>query len=220
VCFLLGGIWSIGAAMLLRPALGRWLQRTRVWAATIAVNSVIMTLFLWHMTAFLLAVLLLWPLGFGNDHDSTPRWWMERPLWIAVPALILVGLVAIFGRFERLGRPARPRLKPGNAQARRGVGPRCAPPIGAARGVRSTTVQPAARHRIRDPGRDRLGHRVRRVCDLRHHAGLAVPAGVAAGGPTTWSVHLAREVHRVRRADGQLADRGGVASTILAVVGS
>jgi hypothetical protein len=101
VCFLLGGIWSIGAAMLLRPALGRWLQRTRVWAATIAVNSVIMTLFLWHMTAFLLAVLLLWPLGFGHDHDSTARWWLERPLWIVVPALILVGLVAIFGRFER-----------------------------------------------------------------------------------------------------------------------
>ena len=106
MCFLLGGIWSIGAAMLLRPALGRWLQRTRVWAATIAVNSVIMTLFLWHMTAFLLAVLLLWPLGFGRDHDSTPRWWLERPLWIVVSALILVGLVAIFGRFER-PRPAK-----------------------------------------------------------------------------------------------------------------
>ena len=109
VCFLLGGIWSIGAAMLLRPALGRWLQRTRVWAATIAVNSVIMTLFLWHMTAFLLAVLLLWPLGFGHDHDSTPRWWLERPLWIAVPALILLGLVAIFGRFERPRPPGRDR---------------------------------------------------------------------------------------------------------------
>ena len=109
LCFLLGGIWSIGAAMLLRPALGRWLQRTRVWAATIAVNSVIMTLFLWHMTAFLLAVLLLWPLGFGHDHDSTPRWWLERPLWIAVSALILVGLVAIFGRFERPRSPKHDR---------------------------------------------------------------------------------------------------------------
>ena len=63
VCFLLGGIWTIGAVMLLRPYLQRWLQRRRPWKATIAVNAVIMTLFLWHMTAFLCAVLVLWPLG-------------------------------------------------------------------------------------------------------------------------------------------------------------
>ncbi len=31
----------------------------------IAVNAVIMTLFLWHMTAFLLAILTLWPLERG-----------------------------------------------------------------------------------------------------------------------------------------------------------
>ena len=53
----------------------------------------------------LLAVLLLWPLGSGREHDSSTRWWVERPLWIAVPAVILVGLVAVFGRFERPRRP-------------------------------------------------------------------------------------------------------------------
>jgi hypothetical protein len=66
-----------------------------------------MTLFLWHMTAFLLAIFVLWPLGLGHDHDGGIRWWLERPLWIAVPALILFGLVRIFGRFER------PRRRPG-----------------------------------------------------------------------------------------------------------
>jgi len=101
VCFMLAAIWSIGAVMLLRPVLTRWLQRPRPWRFTIAVNGVIMTLFLWHMTAYLLAVLLLWPLGLGHQHDSTARWWIERFVWIGVPALILLGLVAIFGRFER-----------------------------------------------------------------------------------------------------------------------
>ena len=101
LCFLLGGIWSIGAAMLLRPRLGTWLQRPRVWGATIAVNGVIMTLFLWHMTAYLLAILLMWPMGFGQEPDSTPRWWLERFVWVAVPGAILVGLVAGLGRFER-----------------------------------------------------------------------------------------------------------------------
>jgi hypothetical protein len=69
---------------------------------------VIMTLFLWHMTAYLLAILLLWPLGLGQQQDSTPAWWLERFVWLGVPALILAGLVAIFGRFERpRPRPAR-----------------------------------------------------------------------------------------------------------------
>lgn len=101
VCFLLAGIWSIGAVMLLRPALVRWVARPGAWKATIFVNGIIMTLFLWHMTAYLLAVLRLWPLGFGHEADSTARWWLERPLWIGVPGLLLAGLVAIFGGFER-----------------------------------------------------------------------------------------------------------------------
>jgi len=101
-------VWSIGAAMLLRDRVGRWLQHRRPWLFTIAVNSVIMTLFLWHMTAYLLAILLLWPLGFGRQADSSARWWLERPLWIVVPGLILFGLIAVFGRFERPApRPSR-----------------------------------------------------------------------------------------------------------------
>jgi Acyltransferase family len=101
VCFLLGGIWSIGAVMLLRPYLARWLEHSRPWKTTIFLNSVIMTLFLWHMTAYLLTVLTLWPLGLGHQHDSTAGWWLERPLWIGLSAVYLACLVAIFGRFER-----------------------------------------------------------------------------------------------------------------------
>jgi fucose 4-O-acetylase-like acetyltransferase len=100
VCFLLGGVWTLGAVLLLKPRLDRWLQRDRPWRFTIVVNARIMTLFLWHMTAFLLALLLLWQLGFGQEQDSTLRWWLERPLWFVAPGLILLGLIAIFGRFE------------------------------------------------------------------------------------------------------------------------
>lgn len=101
VCFMLVGIWTIAAALLLRDRVARWLQRPAPWKATILGNTVIMTLFLWHMTAYLLAMLGLWPLGFGREHDSTARWWVERPLWIAVPGLILVSIVWMLGRFER-----------------------------------------------------------------------------------------------------------------------
>jgi len=106
ICLIAMAFWSIGVAMLLREPLTRWLRRTRPWKAVILVNGVIMTLFLWHMTAFLLAVLALWPLGLGQQGDTTASWWIERPLWVAVAGIFLVGLVAIFGRFER-GPPLR-----------------------------------------------------------------------------------------------------------------
>ncbi|MEX2273982.1 MAG: acyltransferase [Actinomycetota bacterium] len=94
-------LWSIGVGMLLRDPANRWLRRTGPWMVTIYVNSVIMTLYLWHMTAYLLAILVLWPLGFGHQTESTWRWWLERPIWVVVPGAFLAVLVALFGRFER-----------------------------------------------------------------------------------------------------------------------
>jgi hypothetical protein len=95
------GIWSIGVAMLLRPYVSRWLQRPSVWKPVVAVNGVVMTLFLWHMSAFLLAILLLWPLGLGQGGDTSAAWWVQRPVWEIVPAIFLVLLIRTFGRFER-----------------------------------------------------------------------------------------------------------------------
>ena len=122
--------WSIGAVMLLREPLSAWLRRPGAWKATIAVNGVIMTLFLWHMTAYLLVILALWPLGFGQQPGGTARWWAERPLWVLVPGAILLGLIALFGRFERpRGRSrtraeleARPGLPPATPRASRSRG--------------------------------------------------------------------------------------------------
>ena len=101
LAYLAVGFWSIGALMLLREPMSRWLRRARPWRFTVFVNSIIMTLFLWHMTAFLLAVLVLWPLGFGQQGSPTLGWWLERPLWVGVAGTFLAGIVAIFGRFER-----------------------------------------------------------------------------------------------------------------------
>jgi len=101
VCYLAVGIWTIGAVMLLRDRLTRWLRKDRPWKAVIFGNSVIMTLFLWHMTAYLIAILMLWPLGFGHQHDSTARWWIERFVWIGAPGLVLAAIASLVARFER-----------------------------------------------------------------------------------------------------------------------
>jgi Acyltransferase family len=104
VCIAALTIWLIGAAMLIREPMRRWLGNTKPWMAVIAANGIIMTVFLWHLTAYVITILLLYPLGLGHPEDSTLSWWLQRPLWLAAPAIVLAGLVALFGRFER---PAR-----------------------------------------------------------------------------------------------------------------
>jgi hypothetical protein len=93
--------WQIGTAMLLRARANRWLQRPAVWGGTVYVNSIIMTLFLWHLTAFVIVILVLYPLGLGHPVDATARWWMERVVWLTAPTLLLAGFIRVFGRFER-----------------------------------------------------------------------------------------------------------------------
>jgi hypothetical protein len=99
-------LWQVGLAMLLRPSISRWLEGVRVWARVIWINSVIMTVFLWHLTAMLIGIGLLYPLGFPQPEAGTAQWWLLRPLWVAALVGILGVLVVVFGRFE--ARSSRP----------------------------------------------------------------------------------------------------------------
>jgi fucose 4-O-acetylase-like acetyltransferase len=101
ICLILLTLWLTSAAMLLRPTATAWLQRRKVWAAVIAANSMIMTIFLWHLTAALVAVLTLYPLGFPQPTGGSAVWWAWRPMWLLVLTMILAAFVAVFARFER-----------------------------------------------------------------------------------------------------------------------
>ena len=101
LCIAFLAIWQVGLAMLARPAVSHWLQARRPWSAVIAANGVIMTTFLWHLSALLAAILLLERVGVGPEPDTNAAWWLTRPIWIGVPLLLTAGLVAAFRRFER-----------------------------------------------------------------------------------------------------------------------
>lgn len=93
-------VWQIGLAMMLRAPMWRWLARIRPWAAVIFVNSVIMTAFLWHLTAMVLGIGILYPLGFPQPEVGTAQWWLLRPVWVALLLALLAVFVMVFGRFE------------------------------------------------------------------------------------------------------------------------
>lgn len=107
LCIVALTIWQVGLSMLLRGPVNRMLARQKAWAKVIALNAMIMTMFLWHQTAVLVVVGVLYPLGFPQPVAGTAQWWLVRPLWVAALLVVLVILVLVFGRFERGIRPRK-----------------------------------------------------------------------------------------------------------------
>ena len=104
------GLLQAGLVLALGPALAAWLQRPRAWSATVLLNTRVMTLYLWHLTAMVLAIglsLLLGGPGLGVT-PMTGAWWVTRPLWWAVLGLVTLGCIAALGRFETPRRDESP----------------------------------------------------------------------------------------------------------------
>jgi fucose 4-O-acetylase-like acetyltransferase len=93
-------LFQLGLILMCRPVLERYLQRRGPWMAVVGVNAVIMTIFLWHMTALLVSILLFETAGGTLGHEATASWWLTRPLWVVGPAIVLLPLVAMFAVFE------------------------------------------------------------------------------------------------------------------------
>jgi hypothetical protein len=93
-----------GVAMLVRPAVRSWLERRRVWKVVIAVNAVILTVFLWHVTAKVVVIGVLGWVGIDLVDAPTVAWWLQRPLWLLAPLVALVPFVAAFAPLELRAR--------------------------------------------------------------------------------------------------------------------
>jgi hypothetical protein len=97
------GIVQCGLLLSIERPMRRWLSGITPWTAVVLINSMIMTVFLWHLTASTLAIgLALWMGGVGlHVLPGTDVWWLMRPAWIAVYILVLLPFALGFGRFER-----------------------------------------------------------------------------------------------------------------------
>ncbi len=94
---------QIGLVLIFERPARMWLARRVPWAATIVVNGMIMTIFLWHSTVMMLLVgLAFWHLpGVLAQQPDTAAWWWTRPLWMAVYAIVTLPFLLVFARFER-----------------------------------------------------------------------------------------------------------------------
>jgi fucose 4-O-acetylase-like acetyltransferase len=96
------GVWQCGAMLLAEDAANRWLSRARPWLGVVVANSVVMTTYLWNMSAVVLAAVLLFPTGVAPQPEPVSlAWWLLRPLWILACAICLVPFVLAFRWAER-----------------------------------------------------------------------------------------------------------------------
>jgi fucose 4-O-acetylase-like acetyltransferase len=119
VCIVALAVWQLGLVMLLRARVSAWLARRGPWTAVIAVGSMAMTLYLWHLTAMVALYGLVLAVDGPLPNPGTGAWWATRPLWLALLAAVLAPMALALSRFERPGRPASPTARPPETPAGR-----------------------------------------------------------------------------------------------------
>jgi surface polysaccharide O-acyltransferase-like enzyme len=97
---------QFGLLMAIEAPMRRLLGGLRVWAATVLINSLIMTVYLWHLTIMILVIAIAYGLGgvwLGLEPGSG-EWWLSRPLWIAILYAFLIPAALLLSPLERMGR--------------------------------------------------------------------------------------------------------------------
>lgn len=115
VCIALLAIVQTAIATLARPSLARWLEAPRRWRRVIAANSVVMTVFLWHLPSLAVVAAIALPLGTPQPDPGTAAWWLLKLGWVAATVAVLAICVLAARGAER------PRSLPPSSTAPRTV---------------------------------------------------------------------------------------------------
>ncbi|MBM7503736.1 acyltransferase [Agromyces aurantiacus] len=122
ICLAVLGVAQLAVFSLIRPALRRWAQRPRPQRIIARFGEWGMTLYLWHLPAFVLLAGVLLVLhhaaGLPLPAPLTAEWWWTRPVWLAAAALVTALVVRGAAHWER--RPAAPRRMVAGDRAVRG----------------------------------------------------------------------------------------------------
>jgi hypothetical protein len=106
-------VWQCGAVLLFEEPANHWLAHPRPWLGVVVANSMVMTFYLWNMSAVVLAAVLLFPTGIAPQPEPlSAAWWWLRPPWILACAICLIPFLLGFRFAERpwRGRAGRDDL--------------------------------------------------------------------------------------------------------------
>jgi len=102
------GIFQFGLLLSLEEPMRRALDNLKLWTATVLINSMIMTVYLWHITIMVVVIALLYLAGglrLGIE-PGTLTWWLTRPIWIGVLMVLLTPAALALSPLERRSRSA------------------------------------------------------------------------------------------------------------------
>jgi peptidoglycan/LPS O-acetylase OafA/YrhL len=113
---LLLGLVQTAVVLALSGPANRFLQRTRPWRLVVAVNAIILTMFLWHMGSAVIASSALYATGVLPQVDvDSAEWLLLRLPWLAVCGVILAVFVSVFAAIENKGTGERKGRAVGSA---------------------------------------------------------------------------------------------------------
>lgn len=119
-CLVVLGVAQLALFTFVRPALRRWAQRPRAQRIIARFGEWGMTLYLWHLPAFVLLAGVLLVLhdatGLPLPAPLTAEWWWTRPVWLVAAALVTAVVVRGFARWEQ-----RPVAVPAGSGITRGL---------------------------------------------------------------------------------------------------
>ena len=102
------GIAQTGFALALEKPARAMLDGLTAWTTVVLINGMIMTVYLWHLTAFVLVMIAAWLLGGIGLHvePGSTAWWLARPIWFALYIALLFPFILLFARYESGGKTA------------------------------------------------------------------------------------------------------------------
>lgn len=102
------GIAQTGLALALEKPARKMLDGLTAWTTVVLINGMIMTVYLWHLTAFVLVMIAAWLLGGIGLHvaPGSTEWWLARPVWFALYIALLFPFILLFARYESGGKAA------------------------------------------------------------------------------------------------------------------
>jgi hypothetical protein len=107
-------MFQFGILMTLEKPMRRLLEGLRLWTATVLINGMIMTIYLWHSTVMILFIAMLYFAGGAGLalEPGSAAWWLSRPFWFVLLTILLIPISLAISPLERISRNPEAAISP------------------------------------------------------------------------------------------------------------